>query len=258
VPAEFARAASLSMGALDYPGVEVYLLGELAYKRAGIGCSKGSDETRPRVLPRYNFARLSASSSNSRYSSGPHLVLSSRLRQLARVCRRTIPLAAPPPRVQIAFGREALIALSLVRVIRDRTTRAPISLPPRDRRPSSWNGRHPGSSRPMGGSAVAPTRTDGKLRLENASREIDQRGSRPAWMLLNGGFRAITSRAMLGLLEFDCCMRTSGFVLAVILTVVVLASPSMADAQQARVHRVGVVLQGGSYSAAVDGLRDGA
>jgi putative ABC transport system substrate-binding protein len=62
---------------------------------------------------------------------------------------------------------------------------------------------------------------------------------------------------MLGLLEFDCCMRTSGFVFAVILTVVVLASPSVVDAQQARVYRVGVVLQGGSYSAAVDGLRDG-
>jgi len=52
-------------------------------------------------------------------------------------------------------------------------------------------------------------------------------------------------------------MRTSGLVLAVILTVVVLASPSMVDAQQARIYRVGVVLQGGSYSAAVDGLRDG-
>jgi len=75
--------------------------------------------------------------------------------------------------------------------------------------------------------------------------------------MFNSGFRAITSRAILGLLEFDCCMRTSGLVLAVILTVVVLASPSMVDAQQARIYRVGVVLQGGSYSAAVDGLRDG-
>ena len=50
-------------------------------------------------------------------------------------------------------------------------------------------------------------------------------------------------------------MRTSGLVLAVILTVVVLASPSMVDAQQARIYRVGVVLQGGSYSAAV-GIKD--
>jgi putative tryptophan/tyrosine transport system substrate-binding protein len=63
---------------------------------------------------------------------------------------------------------------------------------------------------------------------------------------------------MLSLLDFDWGgMRASRLVLAVILTVVVLAPPIVAEAQQARIYRVGVVLQGGSYSAAVDGLRDG-
>src|SRR6266849_5169793 len=33
--------------------------------------------------------------------------------------------------------------------------------------------------------------------------------------------------------------------------------PLAADGQQVRVYRVGVLLQGGSYSPAVDGLRDG-
>lgn len=51
-------------------------------------------------------------------------------------------------------------------------------------------------------------------------------------------------------------MRASRVVLAVILAVV-LASPLPLEAQQARVYSVGVVLQGGAYSAAVDGLRDG-
>jgi len=37
----------------------------------------------------------------------------------------------------------------------------------------------------------------------------------------------------------------------------VLARPRAAEAQQARVYRVGVVLQGGPYSGAVDGLRKG-
>ena len=36
-----------------------------------------------------------------------------------------------------------------------------------------------------------------------------------------------------------------------------LASPLVAEAQQARVYRVGVVLQGGPYSGAIDGLRKG-
>ena len=51
-------------------------------------------------------------------------------------------------------------------------------------------------------------------------------------------------------------MRASCLVLAVILTVV-LASPLAVEAQQARIYRVGVIVQGGVYSAAVDGLRDG-
>src|SRR4029453_10569196 len=37
----------------------------------------------------------------------------------------------------------------------------------------------------------------------------------------------------------------------------VLAAALPVRAQHARVHRIGVVLQGGSYSAAVQGLRDG-
>ncbi len=36
-----------------------------------------------------------------------------------------------------------------------------------------------------------------------------------------------------------------------------LAAPLGAEAQPARVYRIGVVLEGGPYSAAVDGLRDG-
>jgi putative ABC transport system substrate-binding protein len=42
-----------------------------------------------------------------------------------------------------------------------------------------------------------------------------------------------------------------------ILILAILAAPLAVEAQQARVYRVGVVLQGGSYSAAIDGLRDG-
>jgi len=45
--------------------------------------------------------------------------------------------------------------------------------------------------------------------------------------------------------------------LAFTLTLALLAAPVAVEAQQARVYRVGVVLQGGQYSAAVDGLRDG-
>jgi putative ABC transport system substrate-binding protein len=40
-------------------------------------------------------------------------------------------------------------------------------------------------------------------------------------------------------------------------TLALLAAPLVGEAQQARVYRIGVVLQGGSYSAAIDGLRDG-
>ena len=42
-----------------------------------------------------------------------------------------------------------------------------------------------------------------------------------------------------------------------ILILALLAAPLAVQAQQARVYRVGVVLQGGPYTAAVDGLRDG-
>jgi putative tryptophan/tyrosine transport system substrate-binding protein len=45
--------------------------------------------------------------------------------------------------------------------------------------------------------------------------------------------------------------------LAGILILALFTIPLAVEAQQARVYRVGVVLQGGSYSAAVDGLRDG-
>ena len=51
-------------------------------------------------------------------------------------------------------------------------------------------------------------------------------------------------------------MRASWLVLAVILTIVPVP-PLAVEAQQSRLYRVGVVLQGGPYSAAVDGLRDG-
>ena len=37
----------------------------------------------------------------------------------------------------------------------------------------------------------------------------------------------------------------------------VLAAPLAVEAQPARIYRVGVVLQGGVYSAAINGLRDG-
>jgi putative tryptophan/tyrosine transport system substrate-binding protein len=40
-------------------------------------------------------------------------------------------------------------------------------------------------------------------------------------------------------------------------SVSVLAAPLTAEAQQARVYRIGVILQGGPYYAAIDGLRDG-
>jgi putative ABC transport system substrate-binding protein len=45
--------------------------------------------------------------------------------------------------------------------------------------------------------------------------------------------------------------------LAGILILTLLAAPLAAAAQQGRVYRVGVVFQGGGYSAGVDGLRDG-
>jgi putative tryptophan/tyrosine transport system substrate-binding protein len=41
------------------------------------------------------------------------------------------------------------------------------------------------------------------------------------------------------------------------ITVGLIARPHVAKAQQARVYRVGVVLQGGQYFSAIDGLRDG-
>src|SRR6266849_11003212 len=42
-----------------------------------------------------------------------------------------------------------------------------------------------------------------------------------------------------------------------ILILVLFAAPLAGEAQQPRVYRVGVILQGGPYSAAIDGLRDG-
>ena len=41
------------------------------------------------------------------------------------------------------------------------------------------------------------------------------------------------------------------------LIVVLLAIASVVEAQQTRAYRIGVVLQGGPYSVAVDGLREG-
>src|SRR5690348_15131523 len=45
--------------------------------------------------------------------------------------------------------------------------------------------------------------------------------------------------------------------MAIIVILAMLASPLAAEAQQSGLHHVGVVLQGGPYAAAVDGLRDG-
>ena len=42
-----------------------------------------------------------------------------------------------------------------------------------------------------------------------------------------------------------------------VLTGSLLAAPLAAEAQQARAYRIGVILQGGPYSAAIDGLRNG-
>ena len=50
-------------------------------------------------------------------------------------------------------------------------------------------------------------------------------------------------------------MRALALVLAVILTLV-SASPLAVAAQEARTYRIGVILQGGTYAAAVDGFRD--
>jgi hypothetical protein len=41
------------------------------------------------------------------------------------------------------------------------------------------------------------------------------------------------------------------------ITIGLIARPHVAEAQQARVYRMGVVLQGGQYFSAIDGLRDG-
>ena len=46
-------------------------------------------------------------------------------------------------------------------------------------------------------------------------------------------------------------------ILVGVLIVALLGAPSTVAAQQPRVYRIGVILQGGPYSAAIDGLRDG-
>src|SRR2546422_2454322 len=43
----------------------------------------------------------------------------------------------------------------------------------------------------------------------------------------------------------------------IVSTLSVLPAPLAVEAQQARVYRIGVILQGGPYYAAIDGLRDG-
>ena len=42
-----------------------------------------------------------------------------------------------------------------------------------------------------------------------------------------------------------------------LLTTLFLTGVSHADAQQAKIYRVGVIMQGGPYYEAIDGLRDG-
>src|SRR5262245_30093753 len=45
--------------------------------------------------------------------------------------------------------------------------------------------------------------------------------------------------------------------LALIGATAIFGAPPVVEAQQARMYRVGVILQGGPYSLAIDGLRDG-
>jgi len=52
-------------------------------------------------------------------------------------------------------------------------------------------------------------------------------------------------------------MTTPRLTLTGILILALFALPLAVEAQQARVYRVGVVLQGGLYFSAIDGLRDG-
>ncbi len=52
-------------------------------------------------------------------------------------------------------------------------------------------------------------------------------------------------------------MKLGAAAIIVTLALGLLAAPPPTDAQQARVCRVGVILQGGPYYAAIDGLRDG-
>ena len=52
-------------------------------------------------------------------------------------------------------------------------------------------------------------------------------------------------------------MATPRFTLTGIVMLALFALPLAVEAQQARVYRVGVVLHGGPYSSAIDGLRDG-
>jgi hypothetical protein len=42
-----------------------------------------------------------------------------------------------------------------------------------------------------------------------------------------------------------------------VLIFALVAAPFAVETQQARVYRIGVILQGGPYYAAIDGLRDG-
>ena len=52
-------------------------------------------------------------------------------------------------------------------------------------------------------------------------------------------------------------MRCRPVVLALLFILGLLAAPLAAEAQQPRVYRVGVIVQGGPYLGAVDGLRKG-
>src|SRR2546427_11650255 len=52
-------------------------------------------------------------------------------------------------------------------------------------------------------------------------------------------------------------MTALGPTLTGVLIFALFAAPFAAEAQQARVYRIGVILQGGPYFAAIDGLRDG-
>src|SRR5262245_3894393 len=90
----------------------------------------------------------------------------------------------------------------------------------------------PGSTVRTAGARKDHGRGGGTVRL-GARREVDSPGTR---------------------LQMTICRR---FLIGVMTLALVASCLSSANGQGPRVYRIGVVLQGGPYAAAVDGLRDG-